>query len=496
MIKRFWLPLVSLTLLTTTFAQSAFAQRSRIEANHLIVPRIDVFGHGALRLDFRIVFDGEYRFLLEEALGASSETEPSGTFDPQQFTIDVYEIEIGNGDVYSVQLKLEPQSDSSDIVFRVNDMALLDSDSLQDDKDDNSGNSGASDGDSDVTQNDSDATGNGSDATDNDGSATENDSDLPVLTLSKAVYAPYESIFVEYQGLPGNSTDWVGTYEAETGDRAYLQYFYTDGRTSGTMAFDGFPAGDYAVRLYYDDSYDLEKEVVFTVSNSAAGDESSASGGTGNIDDTPEYGCLESMPINWTYRSSDGLPIGQSRPGADVTLFVDFDGGSYSDISDNNPVSSFYDADAQRAIEEAIEQTAGNYARWSINVTTDRSVFDSAPRRARMLITWEAGSSGRASTSGISSSSRFTGYVGAETIFDPSSSEKCTYLLTHEFGHNFGLRGTEIDYADSHPNETLGAFMGGRDRQFTGYRWKMLDSKGSSTQYPPDYFEEFAARID
>jgi hypothetical protein len=191
---------------------------------------------------------------------------------------------------------------------------------------------------------------------------------------------------------------------------------------------------------------------------------------------TAQTGCLPSKKISWTYRAGDSLPLGQSRPGANVTLFLDFDGGSYSGVS-SGKVSSSYDSSKRAAIEKTVEQMAGNYSRWSINVTTDKKVFESAKKRARIFVATSQGSSGMASTNGISSSSGYTGYVGVNAVLRPGSAEKCAYVPTHEFGHNFRLRGTTVDYADLYPNATIGAFMGGRDSQFKGYEWIALDSK-------------------
>jgi len=88
------------------------------------------------------------------------------------------------------------------------------------------------------------------------------------------------------------------------------------------------------------------------------------------LDSRAARGCLPSKNISWTYRSGDGLPLGQSRPGARVTLFFDFDGGSYSGVSSGR-ASSSYDSQERAHIERQVEQVAGNYSRWSINVTTD-----------------------------------------------------------------------------------------------------------------------------
>lgn len=85
------------------------------------------------------------------------------------------------------------------------------------------------------------------------------------IQLDKTTFALGEPIVVRYENLPGGSLDWVGTFRAGTSNDQYLQYIYSQGRRSGTMAFDAVPAGDYEARLFFDDSYQLQARVAFTV---------------------------------------------------------------------------------------------------------------------------------------------------------------------------------------------------------------------------------------
>ena len=212
-------------------------------------------------------------------------------------------------------------------------------------------------------------------------------------------------------------------------------------------------------------------------------------GNKSNDEDEDEYednSCYQSKEIDWIERESDSLPLGESFPNAEVTLFFDFDG--YGTTYEK--VASDYNLKKQDAIKKTIEQVAGNYAMWGINVTTDRTVFDDAGKRARILVVNRGDYAGRASTDGISTSSKPTGYVDSLSIFKPRERGKCAYLLTHEVGHNFRLRGTTNDYAVDYPDATIGAFMGGRTKdRFTGYQWKRILNKKGEWQDPPEYFQ-------
>jgi PKD repeat protein len=85
------------------------------------------------------------------------------------------------------------------------------------------------------------------------------------LSLNKSSYARNEAIIVDYANLPGNSRDWISVYKAGASNRDYGQWFYTGGKTSGRMTFDGLATGNYEIRLFYNDSYTVESSAPFTV---------------------------------------------------------------------------------------------------------------------------------------------------------------------------------------------------------------------------------------
>lgn len=103
--------------------QSALASRATFENGYLVIPRIDVDGYGALELLFRVVYQDEYQFLLEQAVETSSSIANSGVFDPVQQTIDVDEVESENGELYAITLRL--QSQSGQILFTITEAVKL-----------------------------------------------------------------------------------------------------------------------------------------------------------------------------------------------------------------------------------------------------------------------------------------------------------------------------------------------------------------------------------
>ncbi|MDA1369349.1 MAG: DUF5519 family protein [Proteobacteria bacterium] len=110
-------------VLVLNFSQSAHAERSRLESDYLITPRVDVDGIEAFALIFRIEFNGEYLFVLEHASDPEQNTTSSGRYDSDSQTLVVDENELETGELYSATLEFVSQS--PDTVFRLKSAALL-----------------------------------------------------------------------------------------------------------------------------------------------------------------------------------------------------------------------------------------------------------------------------------------------------------------------------------------------------------------------------------
>lgn len=95
-----------LTVVLLLLSSVAGAGRSSLSDGFLLVPRIDIDGYGAMELVFRLEFDQEYMLVLEDASETSGSIANSGVFDPSLGTIDIDEIELPGGELYSVRLQL------------------------------------------------------------------------------------------------------------------------------------------------------------------------------------------------------------------------------------------------------------------------------------------------------------------------------------------------------------------------------------------------------
>ena len=108
-LRKVFLPVLALVLLLVS--NNALAERSTLANGYLSIPRIDIDGYGAMELIFRLEFNEQYFLVLEEAVETSITISNSGVFDPVELTIDVDEIELPSGKLYSAQLRLESSED-------------------------------------------------------------------------------------------------------------------------------------------------------------------------------------------------------------------------------------------------------------------------------------------------------------------------------------------------------------------------------------------------
>ena len=192
--------------------------------------------------------------------------------------------------------------------------------------------------------------------------------------------------------------------------------------------------------------------------------------------------------------NGDGLPLWQSRPGANIALFVDYDGGYYSS---SNPESDGYYSPASLDsdqgsfdYEERVEmiraglELAHYYRFFDVNVTTDEEAAKDTGHYAWIVVTNDEGSGGWAKKGVLDYNPQPSGprgVAGSDGVLGASTSRR-GYLLAHEFGHMFGLEhngiingsGNFVEYSDWNGAESIGAIMGGRSSQFDGYRWRQL----------------------
>lgn len=88
------------------------------------------------------------------------------------------------------------------------------------------------------------------------------------IVIDKNTYSRSEGITVTWSGLPGNSHDWITLVPVGTSDSTYGEWFYTEGRRSGSHTFAAQEPGDYEVRVYFnwpDGGYVVQKRIKIKV---------------------------------------------------------------------------------------------------------------------------------------------------------------------------------------------------------------------------------------
>ena len=98
------------------------------------------------------------------------------------------------------------------------------------------------------------------------------------ITSNKNVYIVGEHIEVSFSGLDSNGSDWIGIFESGSPNEEYLYWLYTDGTQqnnynsieSGSINFSPItlPTGEYEIRLFYNNNYELIFSYSFSITDS------------------------------------------------------------------------------------------------------------------------------------------------------------------------------------------------------------------------------------
>ncbi|CAN5366334.1 hypothetical protein BH11MYX1_BH11MYX1_20610 [soil metagenome] len=89
---------------------------------------------------------------------------------------------------------------------------------------------------------------------------------LPSVTTDASNYALNQPITVTFANMPANPTDYVSIATVGSPDTTFVAYLYTGGTASGSLQFNGIPAGTYEARAYPSNSYTvIARSSQFTV---------------------------------------------------------------------------------------------------------------------------------------------------------------------------------------------------------------------------------------
>lgn len=88
-----------------------------------------------------------------------------------------------------------------------------------------------------------------------------------LIKLDKSKFTTTEKIDIHFFNLPGNSSDWISIVLKGTPEGAAGNWQYTGGLKNGKLTFAAIAAGEYEVRVFYNNSYKVEERLIFKVEN-------------------------------------------------------------------------------------------------------------------------------------------------------------------------------------------------------------------------------------
>jgi len=133
------------------------------------------------------------------------------------------------------------------------------------------------------------------------------------ITTSKQTYKTHEQVVATVGNMKGNNNDWVAIYPAGASNAwgNVVAWKYTNGIKNGNFGFGTLPVGNYEVRAFFNNSYNLEASSAFKV---IAGGGGGGGGGGGNLPPTV-YEDAENGLADWVKISGPSTPTVTSGNG-------------------------------------------------------------------------------------------------------------------------------------------------------------------------------------
>ena len=146
------------------------------------------------------------------------------------------------------------------------------------------------------------------------------------ITLVKNIYAPNEKIVVSYEGMSGDKKDWIALYHKESSNewKNVIESTFTAGKVKGTHTFSPLKngGGEYEVRAFFHNSYQLEAKATFSLGKPNNQDQHSTLTTTSSISTTPptlkiqtnnkmptDYGKMGNFAVELTPYSKDARAV-------------------------------------------------------------------------------------------------------------------------------------------------------------------------------------------
>ncbi|MFZ4484166.1 MAG: Ig-like domain-containing protein, partial [Chthoniobacterales bacterium] len=151
------------------------------------------------------------------------------------------------------------------------------------------------------------------------------------------------------------------------------------------------------------------------------------------------------------------VPLLQSRPGLAAVLYMDFDGETVTGTawSTGSIIAPAARLTAAQ-ITEVWQRVSRDFAPYSVNVTTDRSIYNSAPANRRTHCVVTANDAAAPGAGGVAYLDSFTNSDPAYKIcwsFIDNDARDCAVVISHEVGHTLDLSHDGRAAAGSSPRE-------------------------------------------
>jgi hypothetical protein len=97
--------------------------------------------------------------------------------------------------------------------------------------------------------------------------SVEGENPVTTVKTAKDIYAPDESIIASFENMSGHHEDWIAIYPVGS-DNAWenmIDWKWIAGDIDGNREFNALPAGEYEVRVFFENSFDVEASYAFQV---------------------------------------------------------------------------------------------------------------------------------------------------------------------------------------------------------------------------------------
>ncbi|HIP51458.1 MAG TPA: hypothetical protein EYG94_05140, partial [Campylobacterales bacterium] len=87
------------------------------------------------------------------------------------------------------------------------------------------------------------------------------------IDVNKNVFKTNEQIIVSFADMSAQNDDWIAIYKENSSNSwgNVIKWKWTNDIAAGNLTFDALPAGNYEVRSFYNNSYQLEASKKFRV---------------------------------------------------------------------------------------------------------------------------------------------------------------------------------------------------------------------------------------